>query len=401
MNEVFKDLILVLVVGIPFAIIILRVLFKKSILFRIGALWAINILFIASSTRLTAAFPEIYPQGVSLPLGMGVSAFLIYLVYLRIKKPLNNSIKNVELIAQGNLKIDISVQEEAREDELGILAKSIGSLSRALNNTINHIVDISMQINSASTQLRATADDLSSGTSNEAASIEEISSSMEEMVASISYNSENSNQTFEMARLSNQSVVEGYQSAQEAIKSLNEITRKIRIIDDIAFQTNILSLNAAVEAARAGEQGRGFAVVASEVRKLAERSKIAANEIEQMSNSTSLISGLASKKLDESIPLLDRTTQLIASIKAASNEQGISSEQINSAIGDINNNIQSNASTAEEMSASAEELERYALELIENISFFKTTNSGLIDPSQFQRSENKSSRIYNSIKQAV
>ncbi len=395
MDEVFKDIILVLLVGIPFAIIILKVLFKKSILFRIGALWAINILFISSSTRLTGAFPEFYPQAVSLPLGMAVSAFLIYLVYLRIKKPLNSSIKNVEQLAQGNLKIDISDQESAREDELGILAKSIGSLSKALNNTISNIVNISMQINSASTQLRATADDLSSGTSNEAASIEEISSSMEEMVASISNNSENSNQTFEMARLSNQSVAEGYHSAQEAIKSLNEITQKIKIIDDIAFQTNILSLNAAVEAARAGEQGRGFAVVASEVRKLAERSKIAANEIEQMSNNTSQVSELASKKLDESIPLLDRTTQLIASIKAASNEQGISSEQINSAIGDINNNIQSNASTAEEMSASAEELERYALELIENISFFKTNNPSLIDTIHTQYQENKTARFLN------
>lgn len=371
MNSVFKDILLVLGVGIPLAIFVLWLLFKRSILFQMGALWAINLLVIVISTKLTDSFPEQYPQSISLPAGMLVSIFLIYLVYKRIHKPLQKSLKNVETLSNGDLDILIDQQDVLRNDELGILAKSLGKLSGTLMSVIGNIMNVSLQVNSASSQLRATSTDLSSGTSREAVSIEEISSSMEEMVVGINSNGENSARTKGIAFQANQSVIEGNRAAQKAIKTLKEITEKIKIVNDIAFQTNILALNAAVEAARAGEHGRGFAVVANEVRSLAERSKFAANEIEEMSKSASEISEQASEKLNMSIPLMETTTELVSSISSSSSEQGLGAQQINQAISEININIQSNATTAEEMSASAEELEKYAGELIENISFFK------------------------------
>ncbi len=371
MNAVFKEILIVLVFGIPFAILVLRYFFKNSIIFQVGVLWALNIFFVVISTKLGDAYPKEYPQYISMPLAMLVSGFLIYLTFKFIKKPLDDSLINVQLLAKGQLNIKIDENESKRKDELGILTSSLSNLSGTLKDTIGNIMNISMQINSASSQLRATSDDLSSGTSIEAAAIEEISSSMEEMVVSITGNSKSSELTNEIAQKANEAVNEGNTSAHSAITALDEITKKVKIINDISFQTNILSLNAAVEAARAGEHGRGFAVVANEVRKLAELSKIAANEIEQMSNNTSTISHKASLKLNESIPLMDRTTELVGSISTASYEQGLSAQQINNAINEINMNIQSNATTAEEMAASAEELEKYAIELINSISFFK------------------------------
>jgi len=403
MNAAIVNLIFVVGLGIPFAALLLRLFFKNSILFKMGLLWATNIILATISTKLAAAFPEQYPQYIALPTGMALSAILIYFVYKGIKKPLADSLKNVELLSKGELNIDINEQDLLRKDELGVLARSLGNLSQVLKQSIGNITNISMQINSASSQLRATADDLSSGTSTEAASIEEISSSMEEMVVSIRNNAENSNRTNEIAREANQSVNEGNGSAQVAISALNEITDKVRIINDIAFQTNILSLNAAVEAARAGEHGRGFAVVANEVRKLADRSKAAANEIEQMSNNAVKISQNASKKLNESIPLMETTTELTAQINSASSEQGLGAQQINNAISEININIQSNATTAEEMSASAEELEKYADELIENISFFKMKESALLkkDTNGIKTNKGKGTWINLGMKEAV
>ena len=172
-------------------------------------------------------------------------------------------------------------------------------------------------------------------------------------------------------------------AAQESLVSVREITEKINIINDIAFQTNILALNAAVEAARAGEYGKGFAVVAAEVRKLAERSKIASDEIVTLSQKSRNVTEESGELVEKILPEIEKTSKLVQEIAAASQEQNSGADQVNSAIQQLNQVTQQNAAASEEMATSSEELSGQATQLKELISFFKVeengkANSGLV-----------------------
>jgi len=156
-----------------------------------------------------------------------------------------------------------------------------------------------------------------------------------------------------------------------AVNSMKKVATKIKIVNDIAFQTNILALNAAVEAARAGEHGKGFAVVAAEVRKLAEQSKKAADEINTLSVSGVEVSEKAGQQLEAIVPEMKRTLRLVQEISAASREQSSGTDQINSAIQQLSTVIQQNATASEELATNSEELAEQANKLKDIISTFK------------------------------
>jgi methyl-accepting chemotaxis protein len=199
------------------------------------------------------------------------------------------------------------------------------------------------------------------------------------MNATIKQNSDNAQQTERIALKSATDATESGKAVTDTVGAMKNIAEKISIIEEIARQTNLLALNAAIEAARAGEHGKGFAVVAAEVRKLAERSQVAAGEISQLSSSSVEVAERAGLMLAKLVPDIQKTAELVQEISAASKEQTSGADQINGAIQQLNQVIQTNAGAAEEMASTSEELATQAQQLQTTISFFKVDeHEGLI-----------------------
>lgn len=285
----------------------------------------------------------------------------------KIAKPIVELNKDVKEIANGNLSIKISSNQK---DEVGELANSMGSMVERLRDIVHNINDKASTVDGATGEIDTGAGQVANGANVQASSVEELSSSMEEIAASTQENNNNALQSEKITQETNTQIKVINQEANKAVAANRLIADKINIINDIAFQTNILALNAAVEAARAGEHGKGFAVVAAEVRKLAENSKKAANEIVELAQQSLEATALAGTKLDELAPQIEKTVSIIHEIAAASNEQNSGIMQINSAIDNLNNTTQQNASTAEEMAANAKSLSILSQELKKSVDYF-------------------------------
>jgi methyl-accepting chemotaxis protein len=203
---------------------------------------------------------------------------------------------------------------------------------------------------------------------------------MEEMAANIQQNNEHAFATGKIADKAAVEIMESNSAVNSTESSMKTITGKIAIIGEIARQTNLLALNAAIEAARAGEQGKGFAVVASEVKKLAERSQSAANEINQLSSSGIDIAGRSGKLLSALAPEIERTSLLVKEISTSGKEQTVNAGQINSALQELNTIIQQNAAVSEEVAASSEELMVQAEQLRQAVGFFRIDTSKIHKP---------------------
>jgi methyl-accepting chemotaxis protein len=297
-------------------------------------------------------------------LGLGIA----FWITRGITKPLNEAVGVANQLAAGDMTARIEVNST---DETGQLLQAMQNMVDKLSQIIGEVRGSADALSSASEEVSATAQSISQATSEQAASVEETSASIEQMSASINQNTDNAKVTDSMASQAAKQATEGGQAVKETVTAMKSIAGKIGIIDDIAYQTNLLALNAAIEAARAGEHGKGFAVVAAEVRKLAERSQVAAQEIGELASGSVETAERAGKLLDEIVPSISKTSDLVQEIAAASSEQSTGVGQINTAMNQLNQITQQNASASEELAATAEEMSGQAMQLQEAMAFFK------------------------------
>ena len=293
---------------------------------------------------------------------------ICFLLARIISRPLIDAMNVADRISQGELTVQIDVSSE---DETGRLQAAMKSMVQRLGQIIGEVREGAGALASASAQVSSSSQGLSQGTSEQASSVEETTASLEQMNSTISQNSENSRQMERMALKGAKDAADSGKAVKETVEAMSSIAEKVSIIEEIAYQTNLLALNAAIEAARAGEHGKGFAVVATEVRKLAERSQAAAREISALAGSSVKVAERSGTLLDELVPSIRKTAELVQEVVAASGEQSTGVAQMNRAMLQVDQVTQRNASAAEELASTAEELSAQAETLQQLMAFFK------------------------------
>ncbi|MDG4474567.1 methyl-accepting chemotaxis protein [Thiovibrio frasassiensis] len=269
-------------------------------------------------------------------------------------------------IAEGNLLVKLK-KRGAQDD----LIQALQDMVEKLKEIITDVRGAADQVASGSQELSSSSQQVSQGASEQAASVEEISSSMEELASTVAQTADHARQTASLSNKAAADAVDGGKAVVETVAAMQLIANKIELIEEIARQTNLLALNAAIEAARAGEHGKGFAVVAAEVRKLAERSQYSAQEIKGVASASVETASNAGKLINEIVPQIQKTAELVHEIDAASNEQARGIDENARAIQQFDQVIQSNSAAAEEMASTSEELTAQAAHLQETIAFFK------------------------------
>ncbi|WP_277186337.1 methyl-accepting chemotaxis protein [Caballeronia sp. BR00000012568055] len=327
----------------------------------------------------------------AIALGLAAAAFAWTALRRAIARPLEAALAHFDAIAEGDLRREVVVTSR---DEMGQLLGGLAKMRASLMSTVGMVRTGSESIASATKQIAAGNTDLSSRTEEQASALQETASSMEQLTGTVRQNADNARQASALAANASDVAGKGSSVVRQVVQTMGEINQSsskiadiISIIEGIAFQTNILALNAAVEAARAGEEGRGFAVVAGEVRTLAQRSSAAAKEIKELIDTsvariqtgTTLVDE-AGRTMNDVIGAVQRVTDIMGEIAAASEEQSSGIEQVSRAVSQMDEVTQQNAALVEEAAAAAQSLEDQASRLREAVAVFRVADSAPAAP---------------------
>jgi methyl-accepting chemotaxis protein len=263
-----------------------------------------------------------------------------------------------------------------RSDELGDLGTQVNSVAEKFTEVISQVRDSTSSVSTASNELNSSAHQLAQGSAEQAATLQEIAGSLQSVDSSVGRNAQHARDTARMANEASSQAEKGGEAVRETVVAMRVITEKILIVDDIAYQTNLLALNAAIEAARAGTHGKGFAVVAGEVRKLAERSQQAAQQISDLAKKSVAIAENAGSLLDRTVPMIRDTSNLIQEIAVASQEQMTAIREINVGVNQLEEVVQQNAAASHQLSATATGLASQASTLQHQVEFFQLDTTG-------------------------
>ncbi len=367
MNEVLL-LTIIALFSLPVSYFILKLIFKESMMLKLTFLASshstlVAVLFFLAGhygfNNIYWVIPTIYTVGV-----------LIYAYINKIlQKPLDNVVKTLKQLAEGNLNVSLARSQSTQE--FTALSESLEYLISKLSGIIRDVQVNSYSLAETSVNLRTASEQLANGVNQQASSIQEIAATIEQIAANIEQNTSNAKQAEKVSQDASSGIKNVSEKAEKATISNQEIADRINIISEIAFQTNILALNAAVEAASAGEHGKGFAVVASEVRKLAENSKSAAEQIISLAETSLKLSKDTSKVMSDTMPKINSSSELIKGVAIASIEHANGVENINQAIQNMNSIIQQAASLSSNVANNAEHLSAQVEIITKSISFFK------------------------------
>jgi methyl-accepting chemotaxis protein-1 (serine sensor receptor) len=327
---------------------------------------------------------------IAIVAGLAAAVFSWIALRRAIGRPLDAALEHFEAIAAGDLRGKVVATSR---DEMGLLMQGLARMQASLVGTVRSVRSGTESIATATKEIAAGNIDLSSRTEEQASALQETASSMDELTGTVKQNADNARQASSLAANASEIANKGSRVVAQVVDTMGDINQSsakiadiITIIEGIAFQTNILALNAAVEAARAGEEGRGFAVVAGEVRNLAQRSSAAAKEIkglidtsvERVQSGTSLVDE-AGRTMTEIIGAVQRVTDIMGEIAAASQEQSSGIEQVARAVTQMDEVTQQNAALVEEAAAAAQSLEDQAAKLRQAVAVFQLDDDSTVE----------------------